>query len=250
LKKSAKQIVFGIHPVAEAVNSGKELNKVLIRKGLKGETFTHLFQKIRDEGIPYQFVPAEKLNRMTRGNHQGVIALLSLIEYKNLEEIIQRTFEEGRDPLILILDRITDVRNFGAIARTAECAGVDAIIVPERESVAITPDAIKTSAGALNRIAVSRKRDLKQVISYLKASGIRIIAASEKAEAYYSSSDITGPVALLMGAEDTGISPELLKMSDTQVKIPLAGSIESLNVSVAFGILVFEVVRQRGLAAV
>ena len=167
LKKSSEQIVFGIHPVAEAINSGKELNKVLIRKGVKGEAFNMLFQKIRDRGIPYQFVPVEKLNRLTRSNHQGVIALLSLIEYKNLEEIIQRTFEEGRDPLILVLDRITDVRNFGAIARTAECAGVDAIIVPERESVTITPDAIKTSAGALNRIAVSRKRDLKEAIKYL-----------------------------------------------------------------------------------
>lgn len=245
MKKSSTQILFGLHPVAEALNSGKEFNKILFRKGLKGEQFTELFQKVRTTGIPYQFVPVEKLNRITRANHQGVIALLSVIEYKSLEEIVQRTFEEGRDPFILVLDRITDVRNFGAIARTAECAGVDVILVPEREAAAVSPDAVKTSSGALNRVAVARKRDLEEAIRFLKDSGIRILAATEKAKKVYYQADLTGPVALLMGAEDKGISPQLLEMADIQVKIPLQGTIDSLNVSVACGILVFEVIKQR-----
>lgn len=231
--------------MAEAINSGKEINKILIRTGSKGENLNELFQKIRETGIPYQFVPVEKLNRVTRSNHQGIIAFLSLIEYKSLEEIVQRTFEAGRDPFILILDRITDVRNFGAIARTAECAGVDAIVVPEKESVAVTPDAIKTSAGALNRIDVVRRKSLTETLQYLKESGIRLVAVTEKAQDYYYRSEISGPLALIMGAEDSGISRSLLDLSDSQVKIPLSGTVESLNVSVACGILLFEVVRQR-----
>jgi 23S rRNA (guanosine2251-2'-O)-methyltransferase len=247
LKKKSTQFIFGFHPVAEAINSGREINKILLRKGMKGENINDLFQKIRDMGIPYQFVPVEKLNRITRSNHQGIIAQLSLIEYKSLEEMVQRTWEDGRDPFILVLDRVTDVRNFGAIARTAECAGVDAIVVPERESVAVTADAIKTSAGALNRIAVSRCKNLLETIQYLKESGMKIIAATEKAEQLYFKNDLTGPVALIMGAEDTGIHPEILKLTDAKLKIPLSGSIESLNVSVACGIILFEVVRQRKL---
>lgn len=231
--------------MAEAINSGKEINRILIRKGSRGENTNELFQKIRDMGIPYQFVPVEKLNRITQGNHQGIIAFLSLIEYKSLEELVQRSFEAGRDPFILILDRITDVRNFGAIARTAECAGVDAIVVPEKESVAVTPDAIKTSAGALNRIDVSRSKNLSDTIQYLKESGIQIVAVTEKAEENYYRSMLTGPLALIMGAEDTGISQTLLDMADKQVKIPMSGSVESLNVSVACGILLFETVKQR-----
>lgn len=245
MKKQTTQLLYGLHSVAEALNSGKEINKVLIKKGLKGDQFTALFTRIREAGIPYQYVPVEKLNRLNSGNHQGVIAILSLIEYKNLEEIVQRTFEAGRDPFVLVLDRITDVRNFGAIARTAECAGVDVIVVPEKESVSVTPDAIKTSAGALNRIAVSRRKDMVGTIKYLKESGICVVAASEKNDEYYFSADLTGPVALLLGAEDTGISSQLLEMADKKVRIPLEGSIESLNVSVACGIITYEVLKQR-----
>lgn len=245
LKSNTKQLVFGFHPVAEAINSGKEINKILIRKGSQGENINDLFQKIRDMGIPYQFVPVEKLNRVTQGNHQGIIAFLSLIEYKNLEEIVQRSYEAGRDPFILVLDRITDVRNFGAIARTAECAGVDVIVVPEKESVAVTPDAIKTSAGALNRIDVARRKNLAETVQYLHESGIQVVAVTEKADEYYYRSELTGPLALIMGAEDTGISKTLLEMSDKQVKIPMPGTVESLNVSVACGILLFEAVKQR-----
>ena len=245
MKKKNEQLIFGFHSLAEAIDAGKEINKVFIRKGIQSEQFTALFRKIKEYGIPYQFVPVEKLNRLVNGNHQGVIAQISLIEYKNLEEIIQRTFEEGRDPFIIVLDGITDVRNFGAIARTAECTGVDAIVVPSKGSVSITPDAVKTSAGALNRVVVSRKNDMEATLTYLKESGIKIVAASEHAKENYFSSDLTGPIAILMGAEGSGISKSLLKLVDTSIRIPMKGSVSSLNVSVAFGIIAFEVVRQR-----
>ncbi len=245
LRERTTQSVFGIRPVAEAINAGREINKVLIRKGLHNDQFNELFQKIRESGIPYQFVPVEKLNSITNGNHQGVIAILSLIEYKNLEEIVQRTFEEGRDPFLIVLDRITDVRNFGAIARSAECAGVDAIVVPEKSSATITPDAIKTSAGALNKVPVCRRKDLLTTLQYLKQSGIILAAATEKTSNLYYTTDLRGPIAILMGSEESGISRQLLDIVDIQVKIPLAGSIESLNVSVACGIIAFEIVRQR-----
>jgi 23S rRNA (guanosine2251-2'-O)-methyltransferase len=248
LKDNSLQYVFGIHPVTEAINSGREVNKVYIRKGLKNEPFNELFQKIRELSIPFQFVPNEKLNSLTGRNHQGIIAELSSIEYKNLEEIIQRTYEEGRDPFIIVLDRITDVRNFGAIARTAECAGVDAIVVPEKGSVTVTPDAIKTSAGALNRVAVCRKKDLVETVAYLKESGISIAAATEKARYDYFNTDLRGPVALIMGSEESGISKPLLEISEKLIRIPMAGSIESLNVSVACGIIAFEIVRQRKIS--
>jgi len=245
LKDNTTQYVFGIHPVTEAINSGREINKVFIRKGLKNEPFNDLFQKIRELSIPFQFVPNEKLNSLTGGNHQGIVAVLSTIEYKNLEEIVQRTYEEGRDPFIIVLDRITDVRNFGAIARTAECAGVDAIVVPEKGSVTVTPDAIKTSAGALNRVAVCRRKDMVETIRYLKEAGISIAAATEKSSSDYFKADLHGPIALLMGSEESGISSQLLELSDKLIRIPLAGSIESLNVSVACGVIAFEIVRQR-----
>jgi 23S rRNA (guanosine2251-2'-O)-methyltransferase len=245
LKGKELQFIFGIRPVAEAISSGREINKVFIRKNLQSELFSNLFQKIREAGIPFQFVPVEKLNGMVKGNHQGIIASLSLIEYKNLEEIVQRTFEEGRHPFILILDQITDVRNFGAITRTAECAGIDVVVIPEKNSVSITPDAIKASAGALNRIAVSRKRDLAETVQFLQKSGILVIAVTEKSDHYYYTADLQGPLALLLGSEETGISNNLLQLSDDNIKIPMAGAIDSLNVSVACGIIAFEVVRQR-----
>ncbi len=245
MKNKDTQLIFGIHPLAEAVNAGKEINKVFIRKGIQSEQFTALFKKIREYEIPFQFVPVEKLNRLTSGNHQGIIGLVSLIEYKNLEEIIQRTFEEGRDPFIIILDGITDVRNFGAIARTAECAGVDAIVVPSKGSVSITPDAIKTSAGALNRVAVSRINEMESTLKYIKESGIKVVAASESSEENYFTSDLKGPVALLMGSEGSGISSSLMNLADSSICISMKGSINSLNVSVAFGIIAFEIVRQR-----
>jgi 23S rRNA (guanosine2251-2'-O)-methyltransferase len=245
LKERNSQYIFGLHPVAEAINTGREISKVYIKKDQQSGLLADIFQKIRENRIPFQFVPAEKLNRMVRGRHQGIVAVLSLIEFKSIEEIVRRTFEEGRDPFLLILDQITDVRNFGAIARTAECAGIDAIVIPDRNSVTITPDAIKTSAGALNRIAVSCIKDMAATLKFLQESGIEVIAATEKADHNYYHVDMHGPLAIILGSEEYGISNSLLNMADKRIKIPLSGSIDSLNVSVACGIIAFEVVRQR-----
>lgn len=243
--KTSEQFIIGTRPVIEAIKTGKEINKVLFRKKLQGEHTGELFRLVRDTGIPYQFVPVEKLNRIHKGNHQGVIAVLSAIEYKDLNEIIQRCYEEGRDPFVIILDQLTDVRNFGAIARTAECAGADVIVIPSKRSVNITSDAIKTSAGALARIAVSRSTDLPDTVRNLKASGLQIFAATEKAEELYFDAQLNGPLALVMGSEEKGISNNILKISDHFIKIPLKGSIDSLNVSVACGVITFEIVKQR-----
>jgi 23S rRNA (guanosine2251-2'-O)-methyltransferase len=243
--KNSKDIVFGIHPVLEAIKSGREINKILLRKGIKNEAFASLFKVIREYTIPFQYVPVEKLNRMSNANHQGVIAMLSLIEYKSVEEIIQRTFEEGRDPFVLVLDQITDVRNFGAIARSAECAGADAIVISQKGSVSITPDAVKTSAGALNKLAICRSADLAATVKLIKDSGLQVVAATEHTDNFYYTSSLLGPIALILGSEEKGISASLLKISDQLVKIPMKGTIGSLNVSVACGILCFEIVRQR-----
>jgi 23S rRNA (guanosine2251-2'-O)-methyltransferase len=243
--KKDKNYIFGIHPVSEAIKSGREMNKILFRQGLKNDSVSALFKLVRQYNIPFQYVPIEKLNRITTANHQGVIAFLSLIEYKNIEEIVQRTYEDGRDPFVLVLDQITDVRNFGAIARTAECAGVDAIIIPQKGSVSITPDAIRTSAGALNRLAICRSTDLVSTIQLLRSSGLSAIAVTEHTDQFYYTINLLGPIALIMGSEEKGISNSLLKISDRLVKIPMYGKIESLNVGVAAGILCYEVVRQR-----
>jgi 23S rRNA (guanosine2251-2'-O)-methyltransferase len=248
VKKEKEQLIIGIHPLSEAIKAGKEINKVLLRRGLKGENFSELFGEIRKFGIPFQFVPVEKLDRVTKANHQGVIAFLSIIEYKNIEEIVQNCFDSGKDPFIIVLDQITDVRNFGAIARTAECAGADALIIPSKGSVSITPDALKTSAGALNRIPVCRSENLLHSIKFLQDSGIVILAASEKVKENYFNIDLNGPIALVLGAEEVGINPNILKIANRLVSIPLKGKVASLNVSVACGIITFEIVKQRILA--
>jgi len=242
------QLLFGIRSVIEAINAGKEIEKVLIRKGLQGELYQELFSLVNNRKIPFQFVPLEKINRITRKNHQGVIAFMSLIEYQSLEALVPGLFESGRTPFILILDQVTDVRNFGSIARTAECAGVDAIVIPDKGAAQINSDAIKTSAGALNRIAVCRSHSLTGTLKFLKESGLIIAAATEKAEQLPYDKVLTGPVALIMGAEDKGISPSLLKIADEWLKIPVNGQIASLNVAVATGVIVYEIIRQRMVA--
>jgi 23S rRNA (guanosine2251-2'-O)-methyltransferase len=244
-KKAKDQLVAGIRPVLEAIKAGKEINKVFLKNGSRSGLFDEVFQLIRTNQVPFQFVPIEKLNRMSSANHQGIVAQLSIIEYKSLEEIIQRSYEEGIDPFIVVLDQITDVRNFGAIARTVECAGAHAILIPAKGSVTISVDAIKTSAGALNRLAVCRSDNLEASIKYMRESGICIIASTEKASDSYYNSDLKGPVALIMGSEESGIEQRLLKLADRLVKIPMSGKVDSLNVSVACGILAFEIVRQR-----
>jgi 23S rRNA (guanosine2251-2'-O)-methyltransferase len=238
-------MVFGIHAVEEAIKAGKELNKVLVNRQLRGEGLLEIKRECRQRGIPVQEVPAEKLNGITKANHQGVIAFIAAAEYMPLEEVVSSLFEQGQNPLLLILDRLTDVRNFGAIARSAWAAGAHAIVIPAFNSVQITADAMKTSAGALNHLPVCRVSSLDKALDYLKNSGIHVVAATEKAVSPYFNEDFTGPLALLLGAEDEGIHPDLLRKADVLARIPMPGKLDSLNVSVSAGILLFEVVRQR-----
>lgn len=238
-------MIFGIRAVIEAIEAGKEIDKIFIRKDLSGELAQELFALIKEHNILTQRVPLERLNRFTRKNHQGVVALLSAVTYYKLDQIVPELYESGSLPFIVVLDGITDVRNFGAIARTCECAGVDAIVIPERGSVSVNADAVKTSAGALHHIPVCREKSTLQAIKYLKNCGYKVVAVSEKADINYTLSDYTVPVALVLGAEDTGITPEVLKECDVFVSIPMFGHIASLNVSVAGAVMIYEVVRQR-----
>jgi 23S rRNA (guanosine2251-2'-O)-methyltransferase len=240
--------IYGLRPLIESIKAGKEIDRVLIQKGLKGELFPELFELIRQFQIPFQNVPIEKLNRLTRKNHQGIVAFVSSITYQPITEIVPAIYELGQVPLILILDGVTDVRNFGAIARTAECAGVHAIVIPEQGAAQINADAMKTSAGALNNIPVSRVKNLNETIDFLKNSGLQIVAATEKANTFYNAINFTVPTAIILGAEDSGVSPAYIKKSDLSVKIPILGKTESLNVSVATAVLVYEAVRQRQLS--
>jgi len=239
-KPAAEKPVFGIRAVEEAIGAGKEIDRIFIKKGLHGELFRNFFRKVQERKIPFQFVPVEKLNRITQKNHQGVIAYISPVVYHNIEQIVPTLFEQGKEPFILVLDGITDVRNFGAIARTAECAGVNAIVIPAKGGVSVNADAIKTSAGALHLIPVCRVNNLVDTVRYLKESGIKIVAATEKGADEYTAPDYSGPKCLVMGAEDTGISPGILEIADVYSKIPVKGTIKSLNVSVAAGIMLYE----------
>lgn len=243
--KTKSSIIFGIHPVNEAIRSGKPIDKVLLKHGLKNETFPGLFSTLREMKIPYQYVPVEKLNRITGKNHQGIIALTSEVEYTDLDNLVPLLFEQAKLPAVVLLDGITDVRNLGAIARSAECAGFDAMIIPAKGSAQINSDAIKTSAGALNNIPVCRVNSLPDAARYLHDSGFQLVAATEKADDYIYKADFTRPMAIILGAEDTGIDPKLLRMADTLVKIPMYGTIQSLNVSAAATVFFYEVVRQR-----
>ena len=240
--------IFGIRAVMEAIEAGKEIDKVFIRKDLSGELASELFDMTRARGVVTQRVPVERLNRITRKNHQGVIAMMSAVTYHRLDHLVPQLFEEGVLPFVVVLDGITDVRNFGAIARTAECAGADAIVIPERGSVSVGADAVKTSAGALHHLPVCREASTLSAVRYLKASGFNVVAVSEKADINYTTASYTVPTALVLGAEDTGISPEVIRQCDTFVSIPMFGHIGSLNVSVAAGVLMYEVVRQRLIA--
>ena len=230
------EMVFGIRAVIEAVQADKEIDKILVKRELQGDLSRELFEILKGRDIPVQRVPAERLDRLTRKNHQGVIAFIPAITYERLENII---------PFVVLLDGVTDVRNFGAIARTCECAGVDAIVIPSRGSVTVNADAIKTSAGALHVLPVCKEKSITEAIRFLQASGVKVYAASEKAQENYTAIKYDGPVAIVMGAEDTGVSMDNLRICDSMVKIPQFGTIGSLNVSVASSILVYEVVRQR-----
>lgn len=237
-------LIFGMHPLLEALEAGREIDKILLKRGLRSEEVSRITALARERTIPLQIVPEERLTRLTRKQHQGVVAFISEIEYTPLETLIPMLYEAGRSPFVLLLDGLTDVRNFGAIARTAECAGVDALIIPERGSVTVTADAIKTSAGALHRLPVCRVSSIMSAVSLLQASGLKIVAASEKARDVYTETELRLPLGLVLGAEDEGVSEEVLRRADHIVRIPQVGAIGSLNVSVAAGILIYEIVRQ------
>ena len=237
-------MIFGIRAVIEAILAEKEIDKILVKRDLQSDLSKELFDALKGKEIAVQRVPAERLDRVTRKNHQGVIAFIPAISYQKLEDIILFLYEQGKNPFIVLLG-VTDVRNFGAIARTCECAGVDAIVIPSKGSVTVNADAMKTSAGALHVLPVCKEKSITQAIKFLQELGVKVYAASEKAYENYTAVTYDGPVAIVMGAEDTGVSMDNLRMCDQMVKIPQFGTIGSLNVSVASSILVYEVVRQR-----
>jgi 23S rRNA (guanosine2251-2'-O)-methyltransferase len=244
-KKTPDNLVVGLRPVIEAVQAGCEVEKVLVKTGLNSDLARMLLELLQERRIPFQYVPVEKLHGLTANHHQGVVAFISLIPYADLEEVMARVMERGEVPLVVLLDGVTDVRNFGAIARSAECAGAHALVLPAKGAAPVNADALKTSSGALSRIPVCRTPNLASAIYYLKDSGLQLVAATEKADAVLYDCDFRLPTALVMGAEDTGISRPVLKLADRQVHIPLQGAIGSLNVSAAAAVALFEVVRQR-----
>ena len=237
-------MIYGTRAVIEAILAAKNIDKVMIQSGLSNDLIKELIAVARTNNVPVAFVPPEKLKRLSTKNHQGVICLLSSISFASLDNLIFKAYNEGREPFFLILDRITDVRNFGAIVRTAECAGVDGIILAEKGNAPITSDAMKTSAGALNHVPICREKDMKKTLKLLHANGIRLVACTEKTDKSIYEVNLTGPLALILGSEEDGISDTVLRDSDELARIPLKGKIESLNVSVAAGIALYEAVRQ------
>jgi 23S rRNA (guanosine2251-2'-O)-methyltransferase len=240
------EMIFGVRAVIEAIEAGKDIDKILVKKDIQSELSKELFAALKGKLIPVQRVPVERINRITRKNHQGVVAFISAITYQKVEDVVPFLFEQGKNPLLVMLDGLTDVRNFGAIARTCECAGVDAVIIPAKNSVSVNADAMKTSAGALHTLPVCREQNLTTAIRFLKDSGFKIVAATEKGDYDYTKANYADPVCIIMGAEDTGVPYEHLSLCDEWIKIPMRGKIESLNVSVAAGVLIYEAVKQRG----
>ncbi len=247
MAKQPENLIYGIRAVIETIRAGKDLEKVFVQNKFNGELLPELNQLIKERDIPVSRVPNEKLNRLTRKNHQGVVAYVSPVKYFPLDQVVTQVFEQGKEPLFVLLDGVTDVRNFGSIARTAECMGVNGIIIPAKGSAQINADAVKTSAGALNFIPVCRETNLTLAIKYLKESGVQIIGCTEKANNDFGKINLAAPTCLIMGSEDVGISQELLAMCDEVGTIPLTGSIESLNVGSACAMVLYEATRQRRL---
>jgi 23S rRNA (guanosine2251-2'-O)-methyltransferase len=239
------QYIYGIHAVLEALEACKDIDKIFLSKTMNDETAKEIIDRARALRVPIQRVPVQKIDRITRRNHQGVLAMMAAVTYYRVEDLVPQLFDAGENPFFVVLDGVTDVRNFGAVARTCECAGVSAIVIPDRESVSVNADAVKTSAGALNHLPVCREHNLVNAVKLLRNSGFKVVGTSDKQQLPYTKADYTGPVAIVLGSEDKGISPEIMKLCDTQVLIPEFGHINSLNVSVAGGIMIYEVVRQR-----
>ncbi|MCD8313280.1 MAG: 23S rRNA (guanosine(2251)-2'-O)-methyltransferase RlmB [Bacteroidales bacterium] len=245
MEEKKTQYIFGIRPVIEAVRSGRKIDRVLLKKGLENPMVEELSQLLSRHRIPTQWVPLEKMDRIAKGNHQGVIAVIAEVEYMELEELVDKALAKSSNPIIMILDGVTDVRNFGAIARTLECAGGAGLIIQSKGGAAVNADAIKASAGALLRTDICRSQNLKFAVFYLRQNGFRIIAATEKSVNIMYETDMTGPLAIIMGSEGSGITPAMLKIADERVRIPMAGEIGSLNVSAASSVILYEAVRQR-----
>lgn len=237
--------IYGIRAVIEAIDSDKSIDKVFIQKGLKGDLFNELGTLIRKHGINTSYVPIEKLNRLTKNNHQGVVANISPIVFYSLEALVEDVISKKETPLFLLLDQLSDVRNFGAIIRTAECTGVDGIIIQKKGAAPVTADTIKTSAGAAFKVPIAKVDHIKDAVFYLQASGIQVVAATEKTKSTVYDVSFKEPCAIVMGSEDRGVSPSVLKAADKSAKLPLLGEIDSLNVSVACAVFLYEVVRQR-----
>ena len=237
--------IYGTRPILEALEAKKTIDKLFVQKGINNEAVQSIIKLSHKNGVLVKYVPVEKLNRLTNKNHQGTCAFLSPIEFYSIQDLLPSIFESGKTPLILLLDSITDVRNFGAIARTAECTQVDAIIIPNERTAALNEDAVKTSAGALFNIPICKEKNLVDTIDFLKQSGIKVFSASEKAKKTVYESDFSVPMALVMGSEEDGISKKILDRSDEVIKLPIFGKTQSLNVSVACGVVLYEVVRQR-----
>ena len=239
------QKLFGIHPVLEAIRAGKKIEKVLLKQGMEGPAFRELITCIGENDIPYQYVPVEKLNREVRGAHQGVVALLAEIEYVDIETLVNNALATSEEPVLVILDGVSDVRNLGAIARTLECCGGKGIIVPAKGGAAVNAEAVKASAGALLRIDTSKVPNLRLAAYLLKQNGFKLVAATEKAAGSLYETDLRGPLAIVMGSEGKGISDSLLSLCDERCAIPMVGEISSLNVSVATAIVLYEAFRQK-----
>lgn len=247
MKHNTTDTIYGIRAVMEAIKAGKEIDKVMVRKGLSGDLAQEFLSMLRQNGIAPQFVPNDKFVQFGSRNHQGVVAFVSPVDFQPLEEVIARLWEEGKNPFIVLLDSVTDVRNFGAIVRTAECAGAHAVVFPSKGSARIGSDAVKTSAGALHHMPICKINSLKSTISFLQLSGLRVVAATEKASTTFTQANLKPPICIVMGSEDTGISENALKMADELVSIPIRGNVDSLNVSVAAGLMMYEVIRQEKL---
>lgn len=237
--------LFGIHPVAEAIESGRKIEKVLFKVGIENLQIHRIIDLLKEKQIPFQFIPGEKLNYIAKGNNQGVVAILPQIDYVDMEQMVDEALKKSDAPFFVLLDGVSDVRNFGAIARSAECAGAAGIILPAKGGAAVNSDAVKTSAGALLRIPVARVINLRMAIYYLKQCGFKIVSASEKSSSSIYNTDFKGPVAVIMGSEESGVSKQILSISDEVASIPMPGNIASLNVSAAAAVILFEVVRQR-----
>lgn len=240
-----KDLIYGRHPVVEALKAGDPVDKVYLLQGTRGELEKELRHLCKDRDVPMTMVPKEKMQRMVKGNHQGVIAQLAAAAYHNIEDILPQLYEQGLTPLFLLLDGVTDVRNLGAIARSAEVCGAHSIIIPQKNSAGLTGDAVKSSAGALSRLPVCREKSLVNVIKYLQDSGVQVIASDLDADVYLHDLELTGPLCIVMGAEGEGISTGVGRAADVRFKIPQAGALNSFNVSVAAGILLYEAMRKR-----